>query len=81
MASGYDEEDVIAQAGIFFTAGTETTSIGLTCCLFELATNPDIQRRLRHDVELVLSRSGGVISYDALAEMRYLDMVVAGESH
>jgi len=72
--------DVIAaQAFVFFVAGFETTSTTMTFCLYELARNPDIQERVRNEIDTVLERHGGNITYEAISEMEYLDKVVSGE--
>jgi cytochrome P450 family 6 len=72
--------DVIAaQAFLFFNAGFETTSGAMTFGLYELARNPDIQERVRNEIDTVLGRHGGNITYEAISEMEYLDKVVSGE--
>ena len=72
--------DVIAaQAFVFFVAGFETTSTTMTFCLYELAMNPDIQEQVRNELDTVLERHGGNITYEAISEMEYLDKVVSGE--
>jgi hypothetical protein len=74
--------DVIAaQALVFFIAGFETSSSTMAFCLYELAVNPDIQDRLRAEIDTVLRKHGGAVSYDAVSEMEYLGKVVNGKSH
>jgi cytochrome P450 family 6 len=72
--------DVIAaQAFVFFLAGFETTSTTMTFCLYELARNPDIQERVRNEIDTVLNNHDGNITYEAISEMVYLDKVVSGK--
>jgi cytochrome P450 family 6 len=72
--------DVIAaQAFLFFLAGIETSSTTMTFCLYELAQNPDIQERVRNEIDTVLVKHGGNITYEAISEMEYLDKVVSGK--
>jgi cytochrome P450 family 6 len=66
----------VAQATQFFLAGFETSSSAITFALYELAVNQDIQRKLRKEIVNVLSRFNGIISYESLKEMEYLDMCV-----
>jgi cytochrome P450 family 6 len=49
-------------------------------CLYELAVNPDIQERLRNEIDTVLERHGGNITYESVFELEYLEKFVDGES-
>ncbi|KAH0819724.1 hypothetical protein GEV33_003067 [Tenebrio molitor] len=69
-------DKLVAQATQFFLAGFETSSSAITFALYELAVNQDIQRKLRKEIVNVLSRFNGIISYESLKEMEYLDMCV-----
>lgn len=77
---GLTLEEIAAQAFVFFVAGFETSSTTMSFCLFELATNIEIQERVREEIYEVLERHEGRITYDSLAEMKYLTQVVEGES-
>nr|WCC58088.1 cytochrome P450 [Pharsalia antennata] len=80
-ASGDDDEpltmnEIAAQSLIFFVAGFETSSTTMHCAVYELAINPDIQDRLREEIIEVLEKHDNVLTYDAVAEMKYLDRTV-----
>ena len=53
----------------------------MTFCLYELALNPDIQERVLNEIDTVLKRYGGNITYESVFEMEYLDKVVSGKSY
>lgn len=72
----FQDDVVVAQAAVFFTAGYETSSTIMSFGLFELATHPDIQKRLRQEIKETLLTSKGEITYDVVQNMVYLNMVV-----
>lgn len=69
-------EEITAQSFVFFIAGFETSSTTMTFALFELANHIDVQEKLREEVNRVLAKHGGEITYDSLAEMKYMDQVI-----
>ncbi|XP_045473268.1 cytochrome P450 6k1-like [Harmonia axyridis] len=71
----FDDFKISAQALVFFTAGSETTVGTLSFCLYELAMNPYIQNTLRDEIRENMDSEGN-ISYEALFEMTYLDLVI-----
>nr|AHJ10931.1 cytochrome P450 6EV10 [Chironomus kiiensis] len=72
---GMTLNEIAANSFAFFTAGFETSSSAMTFCTYELALNQTIQDRLRDEIEEVLRRYNGELTYDAISEMKYLDMV------
>lgn len=47
---------------------------------YELALNPNIQDKLRKEVDDVLTKmKGNPITYDAIHEMKYMDSVMSGK--
>ncbi|XP_074063210.1 cytochrome P450 3A24-like [Macrotis lagotis] len=68
------DEEVLAQAIIFIFGGYETTSSVLSFLFYNLATHPEIQEKLQKEIDEVLPNKEAV-TYDALVQMEYLDMV------
>ena len=77
--SELDDEDIISQAIVFFLAGFDTTSTLLCFVCYELATHPDVQKRLQEETDKTMQENGGKFTYEAVHSMKYLDMVVSGE--
>ena len=77
--SELDDEDIISQALVFFLAGFDTTSTLLCFVCYELATHPDVQKRLQEEIDKTMQENGGKFTYEAIHSMKYLDMVVSGE--
>lgn len=70
--------ELAAQAFVFFAAGFETSSTTMQMALFELSYQPELQTKLRNEINQVLSRHNGEMTYEALQEMTYLDQVMNG---
>lgn len=71
--------EVAAQSFIFFLAGFETSSTTLSSCMYELARNNDIQDKVRQEIVQVMSRNDDKLTYESLADMKYLQQVVDGD--
>nr|XP_029718734.1 uncharacterized protein LOC109429227 [Aedes albopictus] len=69
------EIDMAGHGVSFFADGFETSSLVMTYCLYDLASHPDIQSRLRDEIRNVQANKGGV-NYDTIGEMTYLDQVL-----
>ena len=67
------DELIAAQVFVFFAAGFETSSSATSFTLHQLAYHPEEQRRVQREIDAVLARHGGRLSYDAVKEMTYLE--------
>ncbi|XP_077285884.1 putative cytochrome P450 6a14 isoform X4 [Arctopsyche grandis] len=65
-----------AQVFVFFIAGFETSSTTASFALYELALNPDVQKTLTDEIDDILAKHDGKITYDSLGEMTYLTKVI-----
>ncbi|XP_043945555.1 cytochrome P450 3A9-like [Protopterus annectens] len=67
--------EIMSQSVLFILAGYETTSTALTYVAYNLATNPDAQQKLQQEIDETFPNKASV-TYDALMQMEYLDMVI-----
>jgi len=74
----FSDDDLVAQATVFFSAGIETSSSTISYTLLELAANPDVQRKAQLEIDEALSQSNGEITFESLKNMKYLDWVLQG---
>jgi len=80
VSKDFKEEDkeilLMSQALILFFVGFDSLSIGLASIIHNLVIHQNVQDKLLAEIDNVLEESGGVISYDVLQEMVYLDRVI-----
>ncbi|XP_057619735.1 cytochrome P450 3A25 [Chionomys nivalis] len=67
--------EMAAQTVVFIFAGYDATSTSISFIMYELATHPDVQKKLQDEIDRALPNKAPV-TYDALMDMEYLDMVV-----
>lgn len=75
----WSDHDLIAQAVLFFIAGFETVSSGMSFLLYELAVNPEVQERLAQEIKETNAKNNGKIDFNSIQDMVYMDMVVSGK--
>nr|ATP15900.1 cytochrome P450 [Spodoptera exigua] len=73
----WTDDDLVAQAVLFFIAGFETVSTGMVFLLYELAVNSDIQERLAQEIRETDAKNGGKFDFNSIQNMVYMDMVVS----
>lgn len=72
----FTDDMLLAQAALFFFAGFETSSSAMAFTLYELSRHPEIQKRLRKEINDVYERDDGKVTYEAINGMEYLTMVL-----
>ncbi|KAG5323617.1 CP6K1 protein, partial [Pseudoatta argentina] len=73
--NGFEGDALLAQAAIFFVAGRETSIATMTCALFELAKQPEMQKRVREETHKTIQDANDV-TYEAVHNMKYLHQVI-----
>lgn len=69
--------DITAHAITFFLDGYETSSMVIANTIHHLSVNPQIQEKLRNEIEAVVS-SGDEISFEQIQDLEYLEQVING---
>ncbi|XP_047118509.1 cytochrome P450 6k1-like [Schistocerca piceifrons] len=70
-------KEMAAQAWGFFLGGFETSSGTVSFCLYELARHLDIQKKLQEEIDEVMKKTKGDVTYeDLMTQMPYLEKVV-----
>lgn len=70
------EEEIVAQVATMTFAGTDTTSNAVARILHLLCSHPEIQEKLRAEInEARAVNNGKDLAYDDLMELPYLDAV------
>ncbi|XP_063995669.1 uncharacterized protein LOC135173024 [Diachasmimorpha longicaudata] len=72
----FTDENLAAQALVFFAAGFETSSTTISFALLELSHAPQFQEILRKEILETLKKCDGKLTYTIVNEMTYLDKVV-----
>ncbi|XP_018339415.1 PREDICTED: cytochrome P450 9e2-like isoform X3 [Trachymyrmex septentrionalis] len=73
----FDINEMTAQAFVFFLAGFDTISTAMCFTTYEIGINPDVQKKLREEVDDVLSQTNDKPTYEAINSMKYLDAVIS----
>lgn len=73
-----DMNEITANAFIFFVAGFETSSTTMSFALYELASNHQIQDKLRREIREILRKHNDEVTYECIQEMKYLEQVITG---
>lgn len=73
----WSDDDLIAQAVLFFLAGFDTISTAMSFLLYELAMNPDVQDKLAKEVQDYDIKNNGQFDLKSIQDMPYMDMVVS----
>ncbi|XP_061575652.1 cytochrome P450 3A40-like [Cololabis saira] len=72
---GLNDHEILSQSMIFIFAGYETSSSSLTFLAYNLATNPEVMRKLQKEIDATFPDKAP-IEYQALMDMEYLDCVI-----
>jgi cytochrome P450 family 6 len=69
-------EQIAANVFIFYIAGNESSSSTIAYTLYELTQNEDLMERAKMDINKTLEKHDGKITYEAIMEMKFIDLCV-----
>ena len=68
---------IVATAIVILVAGYDTTGTTLAWACYQLAKNPEVQEKLREEVEGIASDPSQDLTYDDIQSMTYIDQVIS----
>lgn len=77
--NGLTLNEIAAQSFLFFAAGYETSSTTMLFALYELALNPDVQSKLRQEIQSAF-RKHKAYTYEMMMDIPYLDQTINGKN-
>jgi len=72
----FDIDEMTAQAFVFFLAGFDSLSSAMCFMTYHVGVNPDVQSKLKEEIDDVLRQTNSKPTYDVIKRMKYLDAVV-----
>lgn len=75
-----NEDTIVGHALSLLLDGFETSSIMMTYCLYQLAVNPDIQKRIQDEIDESFEQYGnnGQLTEECVHSMTYLEQTLYG---
>ncbi|XP_076663922.1 cytochrome P450 9e2-like [Andrena cerasifolii] len=73
---GLTIDEMTNQAFVFFLAGYDTTSSFLCFVAHQIGVMPEVQAKLRAEIEEVVRKTGGKPTYEAIKDMQYMEAVL-----
>lgn len=71
-------EEMAAHSFVFYTASFESTSTTMSFCMHELAKSPNLQAKAHAEIDLVLEKYDGQLTYESIGEMTFLERCIDG---
>lgn len=73
------DDDLVAQAVLFYIAGYDTTANLINYFLYEMAVNPHVQEKLYEELSEVPGDENIEDIYETVQGLEYLEMCVSGK--
>lgn len=72
----FNEETVASLISSFFVDAFESAASNASFALFRISQHPEVQQKLRQEINSTLEKYDGNVTYEALKEMTYLQQVI-----
>lgn len=72
-------EEMAAHSFIFYTASFESSSTTMSFCLYELAKQPLLQNKAFEEIDAMLRKYDGQLTYESIGEMKYVEHCIDGK--
>ncbi|KAJ8729846.1 hypothetical protein PYW07_016884 [Mythimna separata] len=76
ISENFTDDDLVAQAVLFYVAGYDTTANLIYYFLYEMAINPDVQEKLHEELDQLPPDDEIQDLYEAVQGLEYLEMCV-----
>lgn len=70
------DEEVQEQVDTFMFAGHDTTGSSLSSIIYMLGAHPNVQKRLKEEVEQVIGLDDKIVTKEDLDQLKYMDAVI-----
>ena len=75
--NGLDMETLlVANAILFFFAGFETTSTGMTFITHQIVHNQEVQDKMIEEIDKVMGGADGELTFERIQELKYMEKVI-----
>uniref|UniRef100_A0A182S550 Uncharacterized protein n=1 Tax=Anopheles funestus TaxID=62324 RepID=A0A182S550_ANOFN len=80
--AGNNAEDSLSEAQcaanvfLFYAAGADTSTAAISFTLHELTHNPEVMGKVQREIDEMMNRYNGEITYDNINALKYLDMCI-----
>lgn len=71
-----DENYVVGHAASFFLNGQITSSFAISFVALQIALHPEVQKKIREEIEQIFLKHNGKMNYESLQEFKYMEQVI-----
>lgn len=69
-------DEMAAHSFVFYTASFESSSTTMSFCMYELAKRSPMQHKVHAEIDAVLAKYDGQLTYESIGEMTFLEQCI-----